>query len=81
MLDKKTIDKSNQALIDNHKECCTTWLISWDCNVKLRKLFFRLYDQNITVDNIRNFYHVAIAEFCNALVTGKLNQIKQYVQE
>ena len=81
MLDEKVLKKANQELIENHKECCTTWLVQHGASVKLRNLYFRLYDRAIGPDNIRNFYHVTIEDFSNALVKGELDKIKQYTQQ
>ncbi len=78
MLDEKELKKANQDLLELHKRCLVNHFIQKEVKHKTRKKFFRLYDIYITHKNIRHFFFRDLDLFINALVTGRLDNIKDY---
>lgn len=76
---EKELKKDLQELIELHKRCIKSYLVSKDIKFKTRKKFDKLYDYYINHSNIRDFFFLPIALFVQAAVKDKLEQVRPYV--
>lgn len=77
-LSEKTILKANRELLELHKRCIVTYLTQKAIKYNKQKKFFIIYDYYINEKNIRMFFHRPIKMFVYALITDRLDQIKDY---
>lgn len=76
MVDDKTEEKWNRELIEIHRRCITTYLGLKGVSVKYRKMFWKLYELEISEKTIRYYYIQPIQVFIRALVRDELDQIR-----
>lgn len=77
-LSERTILKANRELLELHKRCIVTYLTQKAVKYSKQKKFFIIYDHYINEKNIRMFFHRPIKMFVYALITDRLDQIKDY---
>lgn len=77
-LSEKTILKANRELLELHKRCIVTYLTQKAVKHSKQKKFFIIYDHYINEKNIRMYFHRPIKMFVYALITDRLDQIKDY---
>lgn len=77
-LSEKTILKANRELLELHKRCIVTYLTQKAIKYNKQKKFFIIYDHYINEKNIRMYFHRPIKMFVYALITDRLDQIKDY---
>lgn len=77
-LSERTILKANRELLELHKRCIVTYLTQKAIKYNKQKKFFIIYDHYINEKNIRMFFHRPIKMFVYALITDRLDQIKDY---
>lgn len=77
-LSEKTIFKANRELLELHKRCIVTYLTQKAVKHSKQKKFFIIYDHYINEKNIRMYFHRPIKMFVYALITDRLDQIKNY---
>lgn len=77
-LSERTILKANRELLELHKRCIVTYLTQKAIKHNKQKKFFIIYDHYINEKNIRMFFHRPIKMFVYALITDRLDQIKDY---
>lgn len=77
-LSERTILKANRELLELHKRCIVTYLTQKAIKYSKQKKFFIIYDHYINEKNIRMFFHRPIKMFVYALITDRLDQIKDY---
>ena len=77
-LPEKEVLKSNKELVELHKRCLITHLSQLGIKLKIRRKFFKLYDHFIDENNIREYFFRDLEVFVNALVTDRLEQIRDY---
>lgn len=75
---EKTILKANRELLELHKRCIVTYLTQKAVKHSKQKKFFIIYDHYINEKNIRMYFHRPIKMFVYALITDRLDQIKDY---
>ena len=75
---EKELKKSLKELIELHKRCIKSYLVSKDVKYKTRKKFDRLYDYYINNSNIRDFFFLPIAIFVQAAVKNQLENVRTY---
>ena len=78
---EKELKKELQELVELHKRCIKSYLVSKDIKFKVRKKFDRLYDYYIDRTNILDFFFLPIAIFVQAAVKDQLEQIRPYVHK
>jgi hypothetical protein len=76
---EKELKKDLQELIELHKRCIKSYLVSKSIKFKTRKKFDRLYDFYINRSNIRDFFFLPIAIFVQAAVKDQLENVRPYV--
>lgn len=76
---EKELKRDLQELIELHKRCIKSYLVSKDIKFKTRKKFDKLYDFYINMSNIRDFFFLPIAIFVQATVKDQLNKVRPYV--
>ena len=76
---EKELKKDLKELIELHKRCIKSYLVSKDVRYKTRKKFERLYDYYINNSNIRDFFFLPIAIFVQAAVKDQLENVRIYV--
>lgn len=77
---EKELKKELQELIELHKRCIKSYLVSKDIKFKTRKKFDKLYDYYIDRTNILDFFFLPIAIFVQAAVKNQLEDIRPYVR-
>lgn len=77
-LSKKDLHKQNLELIELHKRCIKTYLVSKSLDYPTRKKFFAIYDYYITEDNIIHYFFLPIKYFVISIILHKLRNIKFY---
>lgn len=78
-LTRKEIKKTNKELIDIHRSLLEGHIKNIPkVTLKQKTQIIRLYDNRITEANIRMFYNRKIKLFFYALLTDRLEEIKQY---
>lgn len=77
-LSEKALKKANRDLLDLHKKCIKTYLTQVGIKIRYQKKFFSLYDNYLSDGNIREYFHRPIKLFVYAIVTKKLEQIRDY---
>jgi hypothetical protein len=80
-LSKETIEKYDRELVELHKRVLTTTLIEEGAKAKTRRKFFQLYDMYIDEKNIREYFHRDSRLFIYALITSRLDEIKDYFKD
>ena len=75
---EKELKKELQELIELHKRCIKSYLVSKDIKFKTRKKFDKLYDYYIDRTNILDFFFLPVAIFVQAAVKNQLEQIRPY---
>lgn len=78
MLDQKDIARKDKDLIDLHKRCLTDYLVKRSVKLRKRNKFFILYDMFIDHNNIPEYFFTPIKLFIYALVTDRLDDIRNY---
>ena len=78
MLEEKELKKDNQELLELHKRCLINHFVQIEVKHGTRKKFFRLYDMYISHKNIREYFFRDLNVFINALVTNRLEVIRDY---
>lgn len=76
---EKELKKELQELIELHKRCIKSYLVSKDIKFKTRKKFDKLYDYYIDRTNILDFFFLPVAIFVQAAVKNQLEDIRPYV--
>lgn len=76
---EKELKKELQELIELHKRCIKSYLVSKDIKFKTRKKFDKLYDYYIDRTNILDFFFLPVAIFVQAAVKNQLENIRPYV--
>ena len=76
---EKEIKKDLRELIELHKRCIKSYLVSKDVRFKTRKKFNILYDMYIDIHNIRDFFFIPISLFVQYTVKDQLENIRIYV--
>lgn len=79
VLSEKDHLKQNNELLELHKRCITDYLIQKSLKLSKRKKFFRIYDFYINDINIREYFFRPIPLFVYALITDRLNEIRDYM--
>lgn len=77
---QKELKKDFIALLELHKRVVKTYLVSKSLNFSTRNKFFRLYDMEITEDNILDFYYIPMSIFVKCLVLNRLDKVRSYRQ-
>jgi hypothetical protein len=77
---EKELKKELQELIELHKRCIKSYLVSKDIKFKTRKKFDKLYDYYIDRTNILDFFFLPVAIFVQAAVKNQLEDIRPYVR-
>lgn len=78
MLDQKDIIRKDKDLVDLHKRCLTDYLVKRSIKLKKRNKFFIIYDHYINHSNISEYFFSPIKLFIYALVTDRLEEIRNY---
>lgn len=78
---EKELKKDLSELIELHKRCIKSYLISKEVRYKTRKKFDVLYDYYINNSNIRDFFFLPIAIFVQAAVKDQLENVRIYVHK
>lgn len=78
---EKELKKELQELIELHKRCIKSYLVSKDIKFKTRKKFDKLYDYYINRTNILDFFFLPVAIFVQAAVKNQLEQVRPYVHK
>lgn len=78
---EKELKKDLRELIELHKRCIKSYLVSRDIRYKTRKKFDILYDLNINIHNIRDFFFLPISIFVQATVKNQLDNVRIYVHK
>ena len=78
---EKELKKDLKELIELHKRCIKSYLVSKDVRFKTRKKFEKLYDYYIDNSNIRDFFFLPVAIFVQAAVKDQLENIRIYVHK
>lgn len=73
--------KQNQELLELHKRCITDYLIQKSLKLSKRKKFFIIYDHYINEVNIREYFFRSIKLFVYALITNRLDEIRDYIPQ
>lgn len=76
---EKELKKDLQELIELHKRCIKSYLVSKSVKYKTRKKFDVLYDFYINRSNILDFFYLPIAIFVQAAVKDQLEKVRPYV--
>lgn len=79
VLSEKDHLKQNNELLELHKRCITDYLIQKSLKLSKRKKFFRIYDFYINDINIREYFFRPIPLFVYALITDRLDEIRDYM--
>lgn len=78
---EKIIEKTNKELLEHHKLILERFLkTNLDQSRKRRVRFFMVYDLVINEDNIRLFYFRPLRVFIPALISNRLDEIKDLTQ-
>ena len=77
-LTPKQILKYDKELVELHKRVLTTYLVQIGVKARTRKKIFKLYDVYLDESNIREYFHRESSIFINALVTDRLEEIRDY---
>lgn len=75
-LSKRELLKSNKELLELHKRVLTTYLVQRNLKHRTIKKFFKIYDTEVTEKNILCYFHRPSSIFVKALVTDRLDQLK-----
>ena len=75
---EKELKKDLQELIELHKRCIKSYLVSKDIKFRTRKKFDKLYDYYIDRTNILDFFFLPVAIFVQAAVKNQLDQVRTY---
>lgn len=78
---EKELKKDLKELIELHKRCIKSYLVSKDVKFKTRKKFNILYDFYIDTHNIRDFFFLPISIFVQATVKDQLDNVRIYVHK
>ena len=78
---EKELKKDLKELIELHKRCIKSYLVSKDIRFKTRRKFDKLYDYYIHNSNIRDFFFLPIAIFVQAIVKDQLENVRPYVHK
>jgi len=78
---EKELKRDLKELIELHKRCIKSYLVSKDVKFKTRKKFNVLYDYYINNSNIRDFFFLPIAIFVQATVKNQLENVRPYVHK
>lgn len=79
VLSEKEHLKQNNELLELHKRCITDYLIQKSLKLSKRKKFFKIYDFYINDINIREYFFRPIPLFVYALITDRLDEIRDYI--
>lgn len=79
ILSEKEHLKQNNELLELHKRCITDYLIQKSLKLSKRKKFFIIYDYYINDVNIREYFFRPIKLFVYALITNRLEEIRDYI--
>ena len=71
--------KQNKDLLELHKRCIKTYLVTKSCRVKIRNKFFKLYDMYINEKNIVSYFYTPISLLVQALVLNQLENVSTYI--
>ena len=71
--------KQNKDLVELHKRCIKTYLVTKSCRVKIRNKFFKLYDMYINEKNIVSYFYTPISILVQALVLNQLENVSTYI--
>ena len=75
---EKELKKDLKELIELHKRCIKSYLVSKDIRYKTRKKFEKLYDYYIDNSNVRDFFFLPISIFVQAAVKNQLEDVRTY---
>ena len=75
---EKTILKWNKELVELHKRVITTYLASKGVNYSTRQKFFKLYDLDITENNIKCYFFIPTPILVQYIVKGQVDQVSTY---
>ncbi len=78
---EKELRRDLKELIELHKRCIKSYLVSKDITFKTRKKFNKLYDFYIDNHNIRDFFFLPISIFVQATVKDQLENVRIYVHK
>ena len=78
---EEELKKDLQELIELHKRCIKSYLVSKSIKFKTRKKFEKLYDYYINRSNIRDFFFLPIAIFVQATFKDQLEDVRPYVHK
>lgn len=78
---EKELKRDLKELVELHKRCIKSYLVSKDVRYKTRKKFEALYDYYIDNSNIRDFFFLPIALFVQAVVKNQLDNVRIYVRK
>lgn len=81
ILSEKEHLKQNNELLELHKRCITDYLIQKSLKLSKRKKFFIIYDYYINDINIREYFFRPIKLFVYALITNRLEEIRDYIPQ
>lgn len=71
--------KQNKDLVELHKRCIKTYLVTKSCRAKVRNKFFKLYDMYINEKNILSYFYTPISLLVSALVLDQLDKVSTYI--
>lgn len=81
-LPKKEIVKTNRELLELHKRVILNYLIQYYAmKLRSRKKFFSIYEHYISEKNIQEYFNRPIKIFVYALITGTLDNIRDYFKK
>lgn len=75
---QKEILKQNKELVELHKRCIKTYLVSQSCRAPVRNKFFKLYDHYLNERNILCYFYTPLPLFVRALVLNQLELVTTY---
>ena len=74
----KELLKDYKELLELHKRCIKTYLVSRSLEYPTIRKFFVIYDTYIDEENILKYFFLPIKYFVNSLILYKLQNIKFY---
>ena len=72
---RKEMLRVYKELIDLHKRCIKSYLVSKSLKYSTRQKFFCLYDHFIDEDNIKKYFHLPVKYFVYSIVVHNLKNL------